>query len=151
MENNKKNKYTEQEIRETSENFFNMILGTKKERKVKLEIDEPKACGECYFGHYDTYEPISWCSLVDYYEKTNKIDEYLTEGKPEWCPLCKEKLFDLIIHYGTPKSEFCVIDQKGVNFRVRNFLYENKIFFVVQANGKIADIIEITQGQPSEF
>ena len=61
------------------------------------------------------------------------------------CPLCKEELFNSIIHYGTPKSEFCVVDQKGVYFRVRNFLYENKIFFVVQANGKVADIIEITQ------
>ena len=67
---------------------------------------------------------------------------------PKCCgerPLCKEKLFNSIIHYGTPKSEFCVVDQKGVNFRIRNFLYENKIFFVVQANGKVADVIETTQ------
>ena len=60
--------------------------------KIHIEIDLPEYCGDCPCGHYD--ETQSWCGLRDYYDKTNTIDGYCFDGKPEWCPLKKATIID---------------------------------------------------------
>lgn len=53
--------------------------------KVQIEIDLPSSCGDCPCGHFpDAY---SWCGLRYIYDKENVIDQYCSEGRPEWCPL----------------------------------------------------------------
>jgi len=55
----------------------------------------------------------------------------------------KEKLFDEIRHYGTFTAQFVCTDISGVYFRVRTAEFDGKKYFIVQANGKILEILEI--------
>lgn len=52
-----------------------------------------------------------------------------------------------ISRYGKEKSRFSAIDRDGIEFRCGNVLYDGKIFFVVSANGKIVECMEIDTNQ----
>lgn len=56
--------------------------------KVQIEIDLPSSCGDCPLGHYD--ECTGWCGLVDYCKDENNVENYLSSGVPNWCPLHKK-------------------------------------------------------------
>ena len=96
MKDNEKNKYTEQEIREISEKFFNMIFQKKeivKKKKIKLVIDMPSNCQICPFSYYTEGCFSSFCNLngrkfeeIENLYGCNDNEGFLDE-RPEWCPL----------------------------------------------------------------
>lgn len=65
---------------------------------------------------------------------TNKEDEVQQE---------KAMLTYCVTMYGKEKSRLSIVDDCGVEFCCGNVLYDGKIFFVVSANGKIVECMEI--------
>ena len=54
-----------------------------------------------------------------------------------------QELFNDVLHYGTLTAEFVCTDISGVCFRVRTAEFDGKKYFIVQANGKVLEILEI--------
>lgn len=54
-----------------------------------------------------------------------------------------KQLTEYVMTHGREKSRFGVIDRSGVEFRVGNVICDGKIYFVVSANGKIVECMEI--------
>ena len=52
-------------------------------------------------------------------------------------------LIEHIMTHGREKSRFGVVDRSGVEFRVGNVVCDSKVYFVVSANGKIVECMEI--------
>lgn len=52
-----------------------------------------------------------------------------------------------VSRYGKAKSRFSVVDRLGVEFCCENVFYDGKLFFVVSANGKIVECMEIDTNQ----
>lgn len=55
----------------------------------------------------------------------------------------KAMLAYCVTMYGKEKSRFSVVDRSGVDFNCGNVVYDGKIFFVVSANGKIVECLQI--------
>ena len=54
-----------------------------------------------------------------------------------------EELFEQILHYGTFLSEFGCTNDLGKAIRVRVAEYDGKKYFIVQCNGRVAEVLEI--------
>ena len=55
----------------------------------------------------------------------------------------KENLFDEIRHYGIFTAEFGCTNDLGMAIRVRVAEYDGKKYFIVQCNGRVAEVLEI--------
>lgn len=55
----------------------------------------------------------------------------------------KAMLAYCVTMYGKEKSRLSIVDSCGVEFCCGNVLYDGKIFFVVSANGKTVECLEI--------
>ena len=54
-----------------------------------------------------------------------------------------EELFKNILHYGTFTAEFGCTNDLGMAIRVRVAEYDRKKYFIVQCNGRVAEVLEI--------
>ena len=54
-----------------------------------------------------------------------------------------EQLFKNILHYGTFTAEFGCTNDLGMAIRVRVAEYDGKKYFIVQCNGRVAEVLEI--------
>ena len=61
-----------------------------------------------------------------------------------------EQLTKYIITHCREKSRCTVTDRSGIEFRIGNVICDNKIYFVVSANGKIVECMEITTEEDGE-
>ena len=61
-----------------------------------------------------------------------------------------KQLTEYVMTHGREKSRFGVIDRSGVEFRVGNAICDGKIYFIVSANGKIVECMEITTEEDGE-
>jgi hypothetical protein len=59
-------------------------------------------------------------------------------------------LIEHIMTHGREKSRLGVVDRSGVEFRVGNVVCDSKVYFVVSANGKIVECVEIEIDHPTE-
>lgn len=59
-------------------------------------------------------------------------------------------LIEHIMTHGREKSRFGVVDRSGVKFRVGNVVCDSKVYFVVSANGKIVECVEIDMRKEDE-
>ena len=55
-----------------------------------------------------------------------------------------EGLFARIRRYGTFLAEFCCTNHFGMAIRVRVAEYDGKKYFIVQCNGTVAELLEIS-------
>ena len=61
-----------------------------------------------------------------------------------------EQLTEYVLTHGREKNRFGVVDQSGTEFRVGNVICGGKIYFVVSANGKVVECMEITTEEDVE-
>lgn len=61
-----------------------------------------------------------------------------------------EQLTKYVMTHGRENSRFGVIDRSGVEFRVGNVICDGKTYFVVSANGKIIEFVEVTTEEDRE-
>lgn len=55
-----------------------------------------------------------------------------------------KQLTEYVMTHGREKFRFTMTDRTGIEFRSGNVLCEGKVYFVVSANGKIVECMEIT-------
>ena len=67
------------------------------------------------------------------------MDEYIS----------REALSDHVMGYGRPISCCVVTEQRGVRFEIGNWVCDGKIYFVVKADGKVGECMEISAKAPA--
>ena len=61
-----------------------------------------------------------------------------------------KKLVEYVMKHGRERSRCAVVDKTGVEFRIGNVVCDGKVYFVVSANGKIVECMEIDMRKEDE-
>jgi hypothetical protein len=66
------------------------------------------------------------------------MDEYIS----------REALGDRVMAYGRPISRCVVTEYRGVRFEIGNWVCDGKVYFVIKADGKVGECMEMS-AQPT--
>jgi hypothetical protein len=61
-----------------------------------------------------------------------------------------QSVIEYILNNGKEKSRCVIHDSRGIEFRVGNFVCDNRVYFVVFANSKVIECMEIATDHPTE-
>ena len=54
-----------------------------------------------------------------------------------------KQLIGYVLTHGRERSRCAVVDKTGVEFHIGNIVCDGKVYFIVSANGKIVECMEI--------